>query len=112
MTKSHTNGAYDHRFTDIFDFFDYVRIGGARDLRGYLEDEFTVRKAFWVNLEYHRLFIFPLVDIARIDGDIVYSYGFGISAKSQIADASLMFAWPKRGAWSDGKIHLSLTREF
>ena len=103
---------YRHVWTDIFDFFDYVRIGGAKDLRGYLEDEFTARRAFWVNLEYHRLFIFPLVDIARIDGDIVYSYGFGISAKSRIADASLMFAWPKRGKWSDGKIHLALTREF
>lgn len=103
---------YRHVWTDIFDFFDYVRIGGAKDLRGYLEDEFTARRAFWVNLEYHRLFIFPLVDIARIDGDIVYSYGFGLSAKSRIADASLMFAWPKRGKWSDGKIHLALTREF
>ena len=103
---------YRHVRTDIFDFFDYVRIGGAKDLRGYLEDEFTAKRAFWVNLEYHRLFIFPLFDIARIDGDIVYSYGFGISAKSRIADASLMLAWPKRGTWSDGKIHLALTREF
>jgi outer membrane protein assembly factor BamA len=103
---------YRHVWTDSFDFFDNVRIGGAKDLRGYLEDEFTARRAFWINLEYHRLFIFPLVDIARIDGDIVYSYGFGISAKSRIADASLMLAWPKGGKWSDGKIHLALTREF
>jgi len=103
---------YRHVWTDTFDFFDYIRIGGARDLRGYQEDEFTARRAFWVNIEYHRLFIFPLFDIARIDRTLLYSYGLGISAQSRIADASLMLAWPKGGKWSDGKIHLALTREF
>ena len=103
---------YRHVWTDIFDFFDYVRIGGSGDLRGYLEDEFTAKRAFWVNIEYHRLFIFPLFDIARVDRTFLYSYGLGISAQSRIADASLMLAWPKGGKWSDGKIHLALTREF
>ncbi|UCD06087.1 MAG: hypothetical protein JSV98_02335 [candidate division WOR-3 bacterium] len=103
---------YRHVWTDTFDFFDHVRIGGSGDLRGYLEDEFTAERALWVNIEYHRLFIFPLFDIARIDRTFLYSYGLGISAQSRIADASLMLAWPKGGKWSDGKIHLALTREF
>ncbi len=103
---------YRYVRTDVFDFFDYIRIGGAKDLRGYLEDEFAVKKVFWLNLEYHRLFIFPLIDIARIDGDMLFSYGFGVSAKSRLADASLMLAWPKGGTWEDGKIHLSLARGF
>jgi outer membrane protein assembly factor BamA len=103
-----------HRYvkTDEFDFFDYIRIGGARDLRGYLEDEFTAKTASWINVEYHRLFFFPLLDIARIDGNIVFAYGFGISAESRIADASLVLAWPERGTWSDGKIHLTIAKGF
>lgn len=103
---------YRQVWTDTFDFFDHIRIGGARDLRGYLEDELTASRALWINLEYHRLFIFPLLDIARSGRTFLCSSGFGIAARSRIADASLMLAWPKRGKWSDGKIHLALTREF
>jgi outer membrane protein assembly factor BamA len=98
--------------TDILQFFDYLRIGGAKDLRGYLEDEFVTSRALWCNFEYHRLFIFPLVDIARIGQEVFYSYGFGISAKSRFADATLVLAWPKGGTWSDGKVHLTFARGF
>ena len=106
--------SFHHRYvrTEEFDFFDHIRVGGAKDLRGYLEDEFIAKRASWINVEYHRLFIFPLLDIGRIDGNIVYAYGFGISAESKIADASLILAWPKRGTWSDGKIHLAIAKGF
>ena len=98
--------------TDILEFFDYLRIGGAKDLRGYLEDEFVTSRALWCNFEYHRLFVFPLFDIARIGGEVFFSYGFGISAKSRLADATLVLAWPKGGTWSDGKIHLTFAKGF
>jgi outer membrane protein assembly factor BamA len=106
-------GIHYHRvWADSFDFFDYLRIGGAKNLRGYLEDEFLARRAFWVSLEYHRLLIYPMLDVARIDDDFLFSYGFGIEAKSRLADASLILAWPKGGTWDDGKLHLTLTRGF
>ena len=98
--------------TDSTQFFDFLRIGGADNLRGYLEDEFLARRALWFNLEYHRLPIFPLLDIARIDGQTLYSYGLGIEARSRFADASLVLAWPKRGNWNDGKLHLKFSKGF
>lgn len=98
--------------TDSFQFFDYLRIGGANDLRGYLEDEFLVKRAVWFNVEYHRLPVFPLLDIARLDGELLYSFGLGIEARSRFADASLILAWPKRGNWNDGKLHLTFSTGF
>ncbi len=98
--------------TDGFEFFDYFRIGGAKDIRGYLEDEFVTTRAVWCNVEYHRLFIFPLFDIARIGGEIFFSFGFGVTAKSRFADATLVLAWPRKGEWSDGKIHLTFAKGF
>lgn len=98
--------------TDSFQFFDYLRIGGAEDLRGYLEDEFLAKRALWFNVEYHRLPVFPLVDIALIDGETLYSFGLGIEAKSRFADASMILAWPKRGNWNDGKLHLTFSKGF
>ncbi len=98
--------------TDSPGFFDYLRIGGAKDLRGYLEEEFTTTRALWLNLEYHRFPVFPIFDIARIADDIVYSFGLGIEARSRFADASLILAWPKAGTWEDGKLHLTLSTGF
>ncbi len=98
--------------TDSFEYFDYYRIGGAEDLRGYLEEEFIVSNALWLNSEYKRFFIFPIFDIGLLENDIKFSYGFGIEAKSDFADASLVIAWPKQGAWRDGKIHLMLEKGF
>ncbi len=106
-------GMHYHRVqTDSFVFFDYLRIGGARNLRGYLEDEFLATRAAWFNFEYHRFFVFPILDIARIQDDIIFSYGFGIEATSRFVDASLILAWPKGGSWEDGKLHLTLAKGF
>ncbi len=103
---------YHRVHTDSMEFFDHIRIGGARDLRGYLEEEFMVTRALWVNLEYHRLPIFPLIDIARLDGDLYYAYGLGMQAQSRYGDASIIVAWPKGGTWRDGKLHLTFERGF
>ncbi len=101
---------YRRVVSDSIEFFDHVLIGGAQDLRGYLDDEFKTTRALWCNIEYHRLFIFPLLDIARIGGRMFGSYGFGISARSAFGDATLALAWPWSGTWSDGKIHLELAK--
>lgn len=98
--------------TDSFEFFDYFRIGGARDLRGYLEEEFIVPKALWLNVEYRKFFLSAIFDIGLIGDDILYSYGFGIVAESDFADASLTLAWPKGGRWRDGKVHLLFEKGF
>lgn len=98
--------------TDSLEFFDYIRVGGVKNLRGYLEDEFLVARALWLNLEYHRLPVFPLIDIARLDGELFYAYGLGLDARSNYADASIVIAWPRGGTWRDGKLHLTFARGF
>ena len=98
--------------TDSFEFFDYYRLGGARSLRGYREDQFFVTRAFWINCAYKAIFVFPIFDIAVINSTFLYSYGLGIHAESQLADASLVLAWPKGGSWQDGKIHLLFEKGF
>ncbi len=98
--------------TDSFEFFDYYRLGGARSLRGYREDQFFVTHAFWMNCAYKAIFAFPIFDIAVINKELLYSYGIGIHAESQLADASLVLAWPKGGSWQDGKIHLLFEKGF
>jgi outer membrane protein assembly factor BamA len=97
---------------DSFEYFDYFRIGGARDMRGYLDEEFIVQRALWVNIEYKKFFIFPMIDIGLIGDDVTYSYGFGIGAESNFANASLVFAWPRGGTWGDGKVHLLFEKGF
>jgi hypothetical protein len=98
--------------TKQYDYFDYLRLGGSRNIRGYLEEEFTVNRAFWINLEYTRYPVFPLADIAWLTPGTAHllSYGFGIDARTGIARASLMFAWPKNGRWYDGKVHFMLEK--
>ncbi len=98
--------------TDSFEYLDYLRVGGVKDLRGYYDEEFIASHAIWLNCEYKRFFVFPLFDIGVVDHDIKYSYGLGIEAKSRLADASLIIAWPQQGKWQDGKIHLMFERGF
>ncbi|UCG92803.1 MAG: hypothetical protein JSV97_03590 [candidate division WOR-3 bacterium] len=98
--------------TDSLEFFDYLRIGGAKSIRGYLEEEFVVSKALWLNLEYKKFFVFPLFDIAVLDNDFKFSYGLGMEAKSKFANATLVIAFPQGGTWQDGKIHVTFERGF
>ena len=103
---------YYYCLTDSFEYFDYFRIGGTKDLRGYFEEEFFVKEAAWVNFEFKKFFVFPLVDVAWIQDELKYSYGFGLSLASDIIDAAIIFAWPKQAKWLDGKIHLKLEKDF
>jgi hypothetical protein len=98
--------------TELFGYFDYFHIGGAQSLRGYYEDQFETSEARWLNAEYKRFFIFPLFDVAQIEGNLYYSYGIGIEGKSDFANASLVVAWPEEGNWLDGKIHLVVEKGF
>ncbi len=106
--------AFHYRFvwTDSFNYFDYYRIGGAHNLRGYREDEFFARKARWFTIEYHRLPVFPMIDIGYVNDDFQFSYGFGINARGRNAAATLIIAWPWAKNWQQGKIHLLLATGF
>lgn len=96
--------------TEKFEYFDYIRLGGAKNLRGYLEDEFLLKQALWVNFEYKRFPFYPLIDIGYLDGEYLYSYGTGIDARTNLAKVSLIFALPAKGNLRDGKVHILLEK--
>ncbi|MEO0161400.1 MAG: hypothetical protein ABIL74_03915 [candidate division WOR-3 bacterium] len=96
--------------TERFEYFDYWHIGGAQSLRGYQEYEFLVKQAYWINFEYKKLPVYPLVDIASLDGEIKIAYGGGIDARTNLFDMTLAFAFPQQGNWQDGKVHITLKR--
>jgi outer membrane protein assembly factor BamA len=108
----HVRPHYYYALTDSFEYFDYFRIGGGKDLRGYFEEEFYAKKAGWFNIEYKKFFIFPLFDIGWIEEEIIYSYGFGLTLVSRILDSELIFAWPEKSNWLDGKIHIKIEKCF
>ncbi len=98
--------------TKSFWDFDFYHLGGARTLRGYREEEFTVSDFILLNVEYKKLPLYPIFDIAFVDNNLLYSYGLGIEAGSNLGSASLIFAWPRDGNFGDGKVHFILKKGF
>ncbi len=105
---------YRIAWTDSFNYFDYYRIGGAHDLRGYREDEFFAKKARWFTIEYHRLPVFPMIDIGYVNDDFCSAFGLGLKASNRMAEATLIIAWPWSNdwQWQQGKLHLLLMTGF
>lgn len=106
LGKFHIKPHYYWVKTDSFEYFDYFRVGGSKNLRGYLEEEFIVLRALWLNIEYRKFFVFPLFDFGLMGDALKFSYGFGITTESDFANASLALAWPRDGNWRDGKVHI------
>lgn len=97
--------------TENFEYFDYIQLGGSKNLRGYMEDEFRIKRGFWINIEYRKFPVYPLLDVAYLDDDYTYSYGVGIDARTNLANASLIFAMPEKGKWNDAKVHIILEKK-
>jgi outer membrane protein assembly factor BamA len=98
--------------TDHLEFFDYFRLGGAKTIRGYLEEEFVTPEILWANCEFKRFFCYPLFDFAYTEGRFFYAYGLGLDARTSLAEATLVFAWPRGGDWRDGKVHFLIEKGF
>uniref|UniRef100_A0A7C4TC15 POTRA domain-containing protein n=1 Tax=candidate division WOR-3 bacterium TaxID=2052148 RepID=A0A7C4TC15_UNCW3 len=103
---------YSYAETKKFEDFDYFRLGGAKTIRGYWEDEFLTKSFILLNIEYRRFPLYPILDIAFFNKMCYYSYGFGIDARADFGIATLVFAWPKKGRIYDGKVHLLLGKNF
>jgi outer membrane protein assembly factor BamA len=96
---------------------ELIRVGGARTLRGYVEEEFRSDVAFWSRQELRWgsdvFSLYPLFDAAWVDGaGFAAGYGAGIAVKTPIGRLELDAALPWDGAWQDAKLHLSLDAEF
>ncbi|MDD5530757.1 MAG: FtsQ-type POTRA domain-containing protein [bacterium] len=96
--------------------YDELKLGGAKTLRGYWEDEFSGTTIGWSNIEYRKYsgnsFVFPFYDIGYIDGIWRQGFGIGGAVESPIGMIKIMYAVTKPNEFMDGKLHLSLQAVF
>ena len=109
------NGGEIMEDTDLV--YDEFRIGGAKTLRGYDEEEFHGTRVVWTNFECSRLlgektsaFIFQ--DIGYINDMWRMGYGLGITAKSKIGVMKLTYGLAKGRSLGEGKIHIEVMSAF
>jgi outer membrane protein assembly factor BamA len=96
---------------------ELIPLGGARTLRGYVEEEFRTGLAAWSRQELRwgseSFSLYPLFDVALIEvAGFAAGYGAGIAIATPIGRLELDAALPWEGAWHDAKLHLSVGAEF
>jgi len=96
---------------------ELIPLGGARTLRGYVEEEFRAGLALWSRHELRwgseNFSLYPLFDVALIEvTGFAAGYGAGIAVATPIGRLELDAALPWRGTWDQAKLHLSLGTEF
>lgn len=109
---------------------DQYRLGGAKTLRGYREEQFRGSRLAWTNFEYRlllgrrsRFFAFvdvgyyfreeklPDNDIDEVD-DVKIGYGFGVRLDTRLGFFGIDFGLGEGDSFSDAKVHIGLTNEF
>ncbi|MCA9733005.1 MAG: BamA/TamA family outer membrane protein [Deferribacteres bacterium] len=105
-------------------FADQYRLGGAKTLRGYREEQFRGDRLAWANLEYRYLLgrssrAFLFFDAGSISADnentgneIFTSFGLGVRMETKLGIVGLDFGLGKGDGLSQGKIHVSLVNSF
>ncbi|MCH8567509.1 MAG: hypothetical protein LAT67_04570 [Balneolales bacterium] len=117
---------------------DLNRFGGARDLRGYREDQFQSARMLWADVEYRYLldrfsyaflfgaagyyerpdFIFEVTEResgAALSGrtqwttDRLYSYGLGFAYTIPLGVLQFSYALSAEDSFSNGKVHIGIT---
>lgn len=107
-------------------FEEQVRLGGARSLRGYRENQFRGSQIAWFSLEYRyllggrsRAFIF-------LDGGYYYrrersgrsvegwklGYGGGVRLETRMGVIGVDYGLGEGDSFTNGKVHVSLMNEF
>ena len=105
------------------------RMGGARSLRGYRENQFLGSVVMWANNEYRlglarRTFLFAFFDAgyysrpsdeaAGIAGnaEFLYGYGVGVRLTTGIGMLGLSLGLGKGDTFATAKVHVGLINEF
>lgn len=114
----------------IVSITDQYRLGGARTLRGYREEQFRGSRIAWTNLEYRLLLgrrsrfftfvdagyyfrqdMFPDGGIRDVD-DVKIGYGFGLRLDTRLGYMGIDFGLGEGDSFSDAKVHIGLINEF
>jgi outer membrane protein insertion porin family len=113
----------------LVDESDLYRLGGARTLRGYGEDQFLGAMTGWVNLEYRllfgrRAFLFVFLDLGyyQRSGDPARTlgaaegtgigYGAGVRLDTPLGNIGVSLALGRGDTIGMAKIHIGLINEF
>ncbi len=107
------------------DFADQYRLGGARSLRGYREEQFRGQRIAWLNLEYRYLLASRSRAFIFYDAGYVYqkkttgifeqtlgSVGLGVRMETRLGIVGLDYGLGRGDGLSQGKVHVRLTNSF
>ena len=113
----------------IIPITEHYRLGGARTLRGYREEQFRGSRIAWANLEYRYLLgrysrFFAFIDtgyffretlennsVARIQKWKV-GYGIGLRMDTRLGLFGIDYGLGEGDRLSNGKVHIGLKNEF
>jgi outer membrane protein insertion porin family len=116
---------------DVVPLNEQFKLGGARTLRGYREEQFHGSRILWANLEYRLLlgrrswtFLFldgghyfyrsrdPLTDeLMDISGEKV-GYGLGLRVESRLGILGVDYGLGEGDGLTEGKVHFGVINEF
>jgi outer membrane protein assembly factor BamA len=104
---------------------DQFRLGGARSLRGYREDQFRGSNVAWTNLEWRyilsrrsRAFVFLDAGYHSSQGENGFNesynigYGFGVRLETGLGIMGIDYGLGKGDGIFNGKVHVGLVNEF
>ncbi len=105
---------------------DEFRLGGARTLRGYREEQFLGNRLLWTNAELRygigrRSFLFLFYDLGYVQRDAepgaslkTWKSGYGVGARLEtgLGVLSVSFALGEGDGFSEGKIHVGVVNDF
>ncbi len=104
---------------------DTYRLGGARTLRGYREDQFRGTSVAWTNLEFRyilgrrsRVFLFldngyyQYETLSGKNEALVTGYGFGFRLETGLGIMGIDYGLGKGDGLFNGKVHVGLINEF
>jgi outer membrane protein assembly complex protein YaeT len=116
---------------EIVPLNEQFKMGGARTLRGYREEQFHGSRILWANLEYRYMlgrrswvFLFldgghyfyrqknPLTERLEEIGDEKVGYGFGLRVESRLGILGVDYGLGEGDGLTQGKVHFGLINEF
>jgi len=116
---------------DIVPLNEQFKMGGARTLRGYREEQFHGSRILWVNLEYRtmlgrRSWAFLFLDAGHyfyrredsLTGELIEvsdekaGYGLGLRVESRLGILGVDYGLGEGDGLTEGKVHFGVINEF
>lgn len=114
--------------TDYFSDADLYRLGGAKSIRGYAEEQFRASRMVWGDVEYRfhtdassYLFLFGAIGgyhrprlVSETDAhfkttEYLNSFGLGLSYKIRVGRLTFTYALSPQETIGNGKVHVGIT---